>query len=588
LTDLNGKALKDIVGVTFSLYRESQGGAPLWLETQNVQPDKSGHYAVVLGSTKSAGLPNDPFVSGEARWLGVQVQGLPEQPRVLVVAVPYALKALDAETLGGKPASAFALATPVGSVVPGGGSDTRSAQSAIASTSSIDRNSRPITGTGTTNFIPRWTSSNTLGNSMLFQSATNNVGIGTVTPNATLDVNGRVSNPTGVAGVSDNAAEGKILSLRNNQVEKFSVDGSGNAVAAGIIGTRAITSPSVLTLSASTNGGFSVQPAIDSGNVPTVNIVGGSASNSVASGIAGAVIGGGGSSDTPNTISGHYGTISGGQANRAEFGSTVGGGSNNFAQAGVSTVCGGHDNTASQLGAIVGGEFNTAGNHSFVGGGLTNYAFGYGSMIPGGAGSQATGNFTFAAGVLAQAVHDGAFVWADSTALTDGSSVAIASTAPNQFTARTTGGVKIVTAIDTNPNSPTAGQPTAGVVVAPGGGSWSSLSDRASKDDFAPVDGQAVLTNLAAIPVMTWRYRSQESSIRHMGPVAQDFRAVFGLGEDDKHINTVDADGVALAAIQALYQSAQEKDKHIEQLENLLRQIQARVAKLESEKNEAK
>src|SRR5260370_38355653 len=60
LTDLNGKALKDIVGVTFSLYRESQGGAPLWLETQRVPPDKAGHYSVALGATKSTGLRNGP------------------------------------------------------------------------------------------------------------------------------------------------------------------------------------------------------------------------------------------------------------------------------------------------------------------------------------------------------------------------------------------------------------------------------------------------------------------------------------------------------------------------------------------------
>ena len=96
--------------MTFLLYKESQGGAPLWMETQNVDPDKTGHYSVMLGSTTSQGLPQDVFVSGEARWLGVQVVGEQEQPRVLLVAVPYALKAGDAETIGGLPASAFVLA----------------------------------------------------------------------------------------------------------------------------------------------------------------------------------------------------------------------------------------------------------------------------------------------------------------------------------------------------------------------------------------------------------------------------------------------------------------------------------------------
>jgi hypothetical protein len=112
LTDANGKALTGALGVTFSLYKESQGGSPLWMETQNVQADKAGHYTVALGSTKSQGLPADIFASGEARWLGVQAQAQAEQPRVLLVSVPYALKALDAETIGGLPPSAFVLAAP--------------------------------------------------------------------------------------------------------------------------------------------------------------------------------------------------------------------------------------------------------------------------------------------------------------------------------------------------------------------------------------------------------------------------------------------------------------------------------------------
>src|ERR1700690_113665 len=117
LADSVGKPMTGVVGVTFLLYREPQGGAPLWMETQNVRPDKSGHYSVMLGSTTAQGLPEDVFVSGEARWLGVQVQGQDEQPRVLLVAVPYALKAHDAETIGGLPASAFMLAPQTNSSI---------------------------------------------------------------------------------------------------------------------------------------------------------------------------------------------------------------------------------------------------------------------------------------------------------------------------------------------------------------------------------------------------------------------------------------------------------------------------------------
>jgi hypothetical protein len=115
LTDVNGKPLPGIVGVTFSLYKDSEGGAPLWMETQNVQADKTGHYSVMLGSTSSHGLPGDLFMSGEARWLGVQAQEQAEGPRTVLVSVPYALKALDAETVGGRPASAFVAASASGS-----------------------------------------------------------------------------------------------------------------------------------------------------------------------------------------------------------------------------------------------------------------------------------------------------------------------------------------------------------------------------------------------------------------------------------------------------------------------------------------
>jgi hypothetical protein len=107
--DEQGGPRSGIVGITFALYKDQDGGAPLWLETQNVQADASGRYTVMLGATKSDGLPMEFFSSNEARWVGVQPQGQKEQTRALLVSAPYALKAADAETLGGKPLSAFQL-----------------------------------------------------------------------------------------------------------------------------------------------------------------------------------------------------------------------------------------------------------------------------------------------------------------------------------------------------------------------------------------------------------------------------------------------------------------------------------------------
>src|SRR5277367_865119 len=96
--------------ITFLIYKEEQGGEPLFTETQSVVPDSTGHYKAQLGASLASGIPLDLFSSGEARWLEVQIAGEAPQPRVLLVSVPYALKAADAATLGGLPASAFALA----------------------------------------------------------------------------------------------------------------------------------------------------------------------------------------------------------------------------------------------------------------------------------------------------------------------------------------------------------------------------------------------------------------------------------------------------------------------------------------------
>jgi trimeric autotransporter adhesin len=190
LTDANGKPLTEVVGVTFLLYKDSQGGAPLWMESQNVQPDKSGHYTVMLGSSSSQGLPPDLFVSGEARWLGVQAQGQAEQPRTVLLSVPYALKAADAETIGGLPPSAFVLAVPPNKGVV----DSTNGNLAAPPSSSFDPvTSNVTTKGGTVNALPLWTTKTNIQSSAITQSGsgkTAKVGINTAKPGSTLDVNG--------------------------------------------------------------------------------------------------------------------------------------------------------------------------------------------------------------------------------------------------------------------------------------------------------------------------------------------------------------------------------------------------------------
>ena len=183
--DAAGKTMSGMVGITFSIYKDQYEGAALWVETQNVQIDAKGNYTVQLGAGSSNGLPLDLFASGEARWLGVRVNGGEEEPRVLLLSVPYALKAADAQTLGGLPASAFALATPAGS--------SSSAQPESSSTPS-GSSGTSIGGSGTQNYLPLWIDSGDLGNSILYQTGTGSsakIGINETKPLFTLDVNGQ-------------------------------------------------------------------------------------------------------------------------------------------------------------------------------------------------------------------------------------------------------------------------------------------------------------------------------------------------------------------------------------------------------------
>ena len=163
----------------------------------------------------------------------------------------------------------------------------------------------------------------------------------------------------------------------------------------------------------------------------------------------------------------------------------------------------------------------------------------------------ASAPFAFALGKNARATHQGSFVISDASAVLSQDSVMSARN--NDFTLRATGGVRIFTSLSTSADDVADHGPIAGVRLAPGGGSWTSISDRNRKENVEPVDGEALLGRLRGVPVTTWNYIAEGPDARHMGPMAQDFHRAFGLnGADSLGINTVDIDGVALAAAQAL------------------------------------
>jgi Chaperone of endosialidase len=193
-TDSDGNTLSGAVSITFSLYAAQQGGEPLWTETQNnVQLDATGHYSVQLGITQPNGVPTALFTTGAARWLGVQIADEAEQPRVLLLSVPYALKAGDAATVGGLPPSAFVLAaTPTGSATPAV-ADSSALGSSLNSAASSAPPSGAVTGTGTVDYLPMWDSTSDIISSVLYQSGTGSaakIGINTNKPASTLDVKG--------------------------------------------------------------------------------------------------------------------------------------------------------------------------------------------------------------------------------------------------------------------------------------------------------------------------------------------------------------------------------------------------------------
>jgi len=175
LVDSAGQPRTGVIGVTFSIYGQPLDGTPLWQEVQNVSLGPQGRYSVILGLTTTDGLPLEIFNSPGPLWLGVwpQLEGEKEQSRVILVSVPYALKAADADTLQGLPASAFARASSATSTQ----SSATSVISGVNAVPSVMTNSNPsasptqaspVTTTGSVlNSVPKFSSATSVVSSQI-------------------------------------------------------------------------------------------------------------------------------------------------------------------------------------------------------------------------------------------------------------------------------------------------------------------------------------------------------------------------------------------------------------------------------------
>ena len=186
------------------------------------------------------------------------------------------------------------------------------------------------------------------------------------------------------------------------------------------------------------------------------------------------------------------------------------------------------------------------------------------------------GNYTYAhgessvaIGYHAEALHDGSFIFNDKIDALG----YVETTAENQFMVKASGGTVFYTDADL----------TTGVELIPGSGAWSILSDRERKENIVSIDAQDYLQRLDQIDVYEWSYISQDSSIRHIGPMAQDFHKTFELGTDSTTINSGDFDGINLLLIKALDEKMallETQAATLEGLETELAELKAQREKL--------
>ncbi len=623
LTDSGGSPLDTVVSITFTLYDEV-GGGNIWTETHPTVTVSNGLYNVLLGSIVPLSTSISDVASIDGGALGVQVGSDSEMsPHIPLSSVFYAYRVHSVNGASGgtlssgvnvlgslRAGSSFLspgehsmqlgvsnrAAGTNSSVLGGRNNNARGDYSVVAGGGgelSSDSNSASgnysIVGGGRSNYTTNYGSVVVGGENNRATNVWSFVGGG---GNFTVESgNEAAGQASGVVSGQSNIASGTF---------SFIGGGQFNAVS-GISGVIAGGKNNLVTTSYSTIGGgyenevTGFQSTVCGGKSNFArgdySFIGGGGvgtsfvdSNSV-HGEWGVITGG-----RKNYVSADYGFIGGGRQNRAidtlatvgggqgntassdssvvgggggntAFGrsSTVGGGRNNSTSANYATIAGGNNNSATFTGGTVsGGQSNTSSHtYSTVCGGNLNVASGPYSIVVGGLTNTASGQYAFAGGHDANASHYNSFVWSSSGAATN-------SFADHSVTMRAQGGSNFLT-----------GFGGTGAQLPSGATAWSALSDSTMKIDRERADTKVVLSKLAAMNIDIWRYKHQPDGPLHMGPMAQDLYAAFGLGDNNTTISTIDADGVLFAAVQELAKQNEQKDAKIENLEGRIQLLES-------------
>jgi len=574
------------VGLTLRLFDAPSAGKFLYADSNQVVV-VDGLYSTYIGDGTITNDLDSALLATNV-WLEAVVNGTVLSPRERFVSVPYARMVHDISTA---PRGNVAVSSVSGtnaifsasrhSVISGGGGN------------SMEDTLYSVIGGGHQNRIQLFADYSTIsgGRSNMIASQVNAASIGGGIRNTIgLDAqnavigggsNNAVSARDSVIGGGDNnrilsGAEyalisgGRINVIHSNAVKSVISGGENNQIlrgsSYGVIGGGSANVISTNAFYARVGGGVlnnvdrESPYSVVGGGVGNIigpfspsTIIGGGTQNQVGSGSTNSLIAGGANNQIGTNSVGAI--ISGGRNNTIQAnasGSVISGGQENEIEAFSShaVIVGGHGNSIGSNGfgnVIANGFQNTIKNgseYSVIGSGYFNNIEGTYGVIPGGYFNQVQASYSMAAGTLAQVSsnHHGSFVWADASLRT-----------PPRFSSTTSNSVSMYAAGGYYFHS---GPGNLGVQLNPNATAWAVLSDRHAKENFDPIDTAEILQKVSDLPLTAWTYKHDPDHRRYIGPVAQDFHAAFGLGNDTS-ITTVDTDGIALAAIQAL---AKEKE----------------------------